>query len=1066
MSAAIWTALLWASAGASAVRAQTPAALPAEDCTSDNLLAGGLAVAEGVVGDVALITDGVVVPEGATWDAPQAVRLIGAETSLTFDLGRSRSVSALYIQADANDVYRISASRDGAPGSFEPITEIENVVDQRGHGLRSRTLSLPAPVKVRYLRLADARGDGFFSLSELAAYCKTGARFPPEMAVATSPEQPGAGRDDSPARIEREATERARSQRLLLAAGVLLLVGVGWELVRRLRRSRAAPGIAAASVRRAALSTHDLLRLMFLASGCAALIYEVVWLHLLRLVIGASALSVGIVLASFMGGMFIGSLSFARMVPRSKNPLRVYAWLELGIAAFGVVMPLVLPAVRSVYIGLVGYGMLGIVLRALIAAALLLPPTALMGATLPAIARRYGQGRRGTSGLGALYAANTFGAVAGCLLSGFYLLAVFDVWVATFVAVALNVLIGLFALRVARREPGSPALPDAPQPASRSALGSVAPPGAGPRVISVVYLAAGLSGMTALGAQVVWTRVLTLLFGATVYAFAIILAVFLLALGVGGTAAAYLLRRGQHALRGLALTQLALVPALLFSGQLLANVLPFSSPLRSTPVGALHVLHVLRALDVIFPAALLWGMSFPFALAAAANAHEDTGRSSGAVYAANTLGAIVGAVAISFWIIPAWGTQFAQQALVLSAAISAAAAFYALRQVAVPPAGAPSREPARTWIGPASLGLFVLASGSLVAALLPGLSTTFLAHGRHIWWVDPRDRYLYVSEGAASTVAVHVAPTGYRNFHVSGRVEASNNPNDMRLERLLGHLSMLAHPHPETVLVVGLGAGITAGALTLHPEVKRIVICEIEPRVAGAARQFSTENYGVLSDPRVELVVDDARHFLATTRERFDVITSDPIHPWVRGNSVLFSREYYEIVKSKLKPGGIATQWVPLYDTSEQAIKIQMRTFADAFAQGTVWNSAITRGGYDVVMLGRREPLQLDLSEIARRMAQSPRVAESLRQVSIGSAVDLLATYGTRVADMQAWFANTPVNRDFSLKLEYISGLALNQQEADPIYENMTRAHKFPEHLFVGPPEQLAQLRRRILGGQ
>ena len=149
-------------------------------------------------------------------------------------------------------------------------------------------------------------------------------------------------------------------------------------------------------------------------------------------------------------------------------------------------------------------------------------------------------------------------------------------------------------------------------------------------------------------------------------------------------------------------------------------------------------------------------------------------------------------------------------------------------------------------------------------------------------------------------MAVHVAPDGYCNFHVAGRVEATNNPNDLRLERLLGHLSALAHPQPKSVLVVGLGAGVTAGALTLHPGIERIVICEIEPRVTGAARQFAPENYDVLSNPKVELVFDDARHFLATTDESFDIITSDPIHPWVRGNSVLFSREYYQIVRSRL----------------------------------------------------------------------------------------------------------------------------------------------------------------------
>src|SRR5436190_3524568 len=173
----------------------------------------------------------------------------------------------------------------------------------------------------------------------------------------------------------------------------------------------------------------------------------------------------------------------------------------------------------------------------------------------------------------------------------------------------------------------------------------------------------------------------------------------------------------------------------------------------------------------------------------------------------------------------------------------------------------------------------------------------------------------------------------------------------MRLQRLLGHLSALAHPKPESALVVGLGVGTTAGALALHPEIKRIVICEIEPRVVGAARLFAQENYRVLDDPRVQMVFDDARHFLATTREKFDIITSDPIHPWVRGNSALFSREYYDIVRAHLRPGGIATQWVPLYETSELAIKIQMRTFVEVFPRGTVWNSAANNKGYDVVLL-------------------------------------------------------------------------------------------------------------------
>jgi len=246
--------------------------------------------------------------------------------------------------------------------------------------------------------------------------------------------------------------------------------------------------------------------------------------------------------------------------------------------------------------------------------------------------------------------------------------------------------------------------------------------------------------------------------------------------------------------------------------------------------------------------------------------------------------------------------------------------------------------------------------------------------------------------------------------------------------------------------------------------VKRIVICEIEPRVVGAARQFAAENYAVLDDPRVEVVFDDARHFLATTREKFDVITSDPIHPWVRGNSILFSREYYEIVKARLEPGGIATQWVPLYETSELAIRIQMRTFIDAFPNGTVWNTAITGRGYDVVLVGGTGPLELDLESIDRRMRTNARLFQSLREVRISSAVDLVSTYGTNGADMKKWLEGVPVNRDFSLKLEYISGLALNAGEADPIYEHMIAGRSIPP--FTGSAGSLAELRRRLSSNQ
>jgi spermidine synthase len=1033
--AALALGLLLAPSGAVAVEVAGAAA-----CDGTNLVAGQRPVQQpGLRGDPGLITDGAVTAEGAVWDAPPAVQLETGTGSVTYDLGAPRTISALLLQADANDTYKVAGSVEGPLAGFTFIAEIPNVVE-RGPGLRTRAVQF-APVKVRYLRVGEAEGDGYFSVSELGAYCRAPAPFPPVLPVVAAPSAGAPPPPPAPAaETSRPGDGGGASPALLVVAVALALVGLAGLLARRRARGREA-GAQAAS------STHDVLRVLFLASGCAALIYEIVWFHLLRLVIGASALSVGLVLAAFMGGMFLGSLLFSRLVSRHRNPLRVYAFLELGVGLFGLLMPVLLPAVRFIYVGLVGYGPLGIALRGVIAAVLLLPPTALMGATLPAVARRYAHGRRGMSGLASLYAANTAGAVLGCLLSGFYLLAVWDVWVATLVAVAINVLVGLSALRLAR---------GAPVGVDPSVLPPSRPVGARLWESRAVYLAVGLSGLTALGAQVVWTRLLTLLFGATVYAFSIILAVFLAGLGIGSAWASSLLRRGQNAARALAWSQLGVIPSALLSAYLLAVVLPLTSPSSNTPIGALHAFHVLRAVAVVLPGAVLWGMSFPLALAAAARTSGgDTGRSSGLVYAANTAGAIVGALAVSFWIIPSFGTRAAQQTLVVVSALSGAALLFAIGKAS----GALGAKDAGGWRLPVA---WALAAGLLATAVLPGPSDAFLAHGRYIWWMDARDRYPYVSEGAASTVAVHVAPDGYRNFHVSGRVEATNNPNDMRLQVMLGHLSALAHPQPESVLVVGLGAGVTAGALAQHPEVKRLVICEIEPRVVGAASTFAVENHGVLTDPKVQVVFDDARHFLATTREKFDVITSDPIHPWVRGNSVLFSREYYQVVQARLKPGGIATQWVPLYETTEEAIQMQMKTFMDAFPDGTVWNSAANGRGYDVVMLGRTAPLRMDLGEIQARLDRTPAIAMALRDVRMGSALDLLATYGTGARDMAAWFAKTPLNRDFSLKLEYISGMALNAREADSIYAHMTAERTYPAGILVVPPNLEPELRRRI----
>ncbi|HXA49971.1 MAG TPA: fused MFS/spermidine synthase, partial [Candidatus Acidoferrum sp.] len=401
------------------------------------------------------------------------------------------------------------------------------------------------------------------------------------------------------------------------------------------------------------------LLLLFAGSGCSALIYEIVWYQLLQLVIGSSAVSLGVLLATFMGGLCLGSLLLDRLPFSKEHPLRVYGKIELGIAACGVIVLFVMPLVDSVYTAAVGHGLPAILLRALVAALCLLPPTFLMGASLPAAARWLKASPEGVSWMGRLYAANTIGAVSGCLLAGFFLLRMFDMATATFVAAAINVAVGLVSFALARREPGH----DAPRGGvglhiAKGALG--------------VYVAIALSGATALGAEIIWTRLLGLMLGATVYTFSIILAVFLVGLAIGSSIGAMLSRGAKNPRALLGWSQMALVGAIAWTAWQLANSLPFwpVNPLLSTSPWFTFQIDMVRCLWAILPAAVLWGASFPLALAAAASGESDSGRLVGGIYAANTAGAIIGALAFSLVLTPAIGTSHGQSVLIIAAAVS------------------------------------------------------------------------------------------------------------------------------------------------------------------------------------------------------------------------------------------------------------------------------------------------------------------------------------------------------------------------------------------------------------
>jgi len=783
------------------------------------------------------------------------------------------------------------------------------------------------------------------------------------------------------------------------------------------------------------------LLVLFVGSGCAALIYEIVWFQLLQLVIGSSSISLGILLGTFMGGMCLGSLLLPRVIPPRQHPLRVYAFLELGIGAFGALILVSMPLVGGVYTAWAGEGVASIVFRAVIAGICLLPPTMLMGATLPAISRWVKATPEGVAWLGFFYGGNIAGGVLGSLAAGFYLLRVFDVVTATLAAVAINVVVFASASVLARR---TAYVEEPPTTGLRAA-------GAWP-----VYTAIALSGTTALAAEVIWTRLLSLHFGATVYTFALILAVFLIGLGIGSTAGASLARTSPSPRRALGWCQLFICAALAWAAYQLTESLPYwpiNPSIATTPWFTMQ-LDFVRCLWVVLPGAMLWGASFPLALAAVATTEHDAARLAGGVYAANTVGAIVGSLATSFILIPWIGTSHSEQVIVIVSALSALLmlepSLSMTAKTSSSLAFAPSAVSAVS--GTIVLAIAMIAAGLLARGIrpLPGL---LVAYGRYSATRVGQADVIYVGEGLNASVAVSELSNGVRNYHNAGKVQASSEPQDMRLQRMLGHLTTLIPASPKTVLVIGCGAGVTAGAVSVDPAVEHETIAEIEPLVPRVvSTYFSEHNFDVVRNPKVHVRIDDARHFVETTSEKFDAVTSDPLDPWVKGAAMLYTAEFFDLVKKHLNPGGVVTLFVQLYESNTEAVKSEIGTFLEAFPNGVVFGNTNEGKGYDLVLVGQVEPTKIDVDAVQAKL-QRPEYApvqRSLREIGMNSAVDLFATYAGRRPDLEPWLRTAQINHDRNLRLQYLAGLGLNLYQADVIYSEMLRyVTRTPDDLFV-----------------
>jgi len=731
--------------------------------------------------------------------------------------------------------------------------------------------------------------------------------------------------------------------------------------------------------------------LLVMGSGFCALVYQVAWFRMFRLIFGASTAASAAVLAIFMGGLGLGSAWLGRRADAHRRPLAFYGQLEIGIALTAAASPLLLAIVRDLYVALGGTYKLGLVvgtpLRLLLSALVLAVPTFLMGGTLPAVARAVeSESDAGRRHLAVLYGCNTLGAVLGALATTFLLLEKLGTHQTVWAACVLNVIVALSALAWARghlsagvsaggaaaerpklkKKGVAPAAQEAP-----AAPAAAEPPSRTGAPVIFLLVASALVGFAFFLMELVWYRLLAPILGGSSYTLGLILAIALAGIGIGGLLYSAGSRARRPTLLAFALTCaleafFLLVPFAL--GDRVAVLALLLRPLGTT-LGFTALVSVWAVVTtiVVLPPALVAGYQFPLLVGLLGSGERNVGREVGLAYAANTLGAIVGSLAGGFGLIPllsAPGTWKLTALLLLG--LLAAALLLAFRQgglafraAALPVAAGLAGLLLLTATGPTAAWRHTPIGAGRVSADLDGVNAlTSLLHDRRrgiVWEVD----------GVESSVALK--RSDQYELMINGKSDGSalrDSPTQV-MSVLIG---AMLHPDPKRALVIGLGTGSSSGWLAQVPTMQRVDTVEIEPAVLRIADAMAPVNHAVLKNPKVHLLLADGRELLLTASDSYDVVFSEPSNPYRAGISSLFTQEFYASVADRLAPGGIFLQWLQGYDVDAQVVRTAYATLRSVYPSVETWQV----GRNDLLLVASKEPIPHNLDRVRARAAQEP----------------------------------------------------------------------------------------------
>jgi spermidine synthase len=761
-----------------------------------------------------------------------------------------------------------------------------------------------------------------------------------------------------------------------------------------------------------------LIGLCFIFSGATGLIYEVLWARMLGLVFGATTLAVSTVLAAFMGGLALGSGLAGRFGSRIKRPLSAYGWLEIGIAIYAILVPLLFRWVDHLYVLIwqefqPGFFIFS-VWRFVLSCLLLLLPTTLMGATLPvlssALLSSLGHDSRSVT---KLYACNLAGAILGTVIAGFVFLPVFGIRRTIFIAAVINTLIGVTAV-IADRRTSRTEIEAAGEDMVESS-GEVT----GKTFWSMCALA---SGFVTISTQVAWTRILTMIIGSSTYAFSIVVALFLIGLALG----AWIIGRKDQSvnLRATILKVEVLTAASLFISLFVVNFMPWmliklGLALKVSSWAALLMLQILSAALLILLPALLMGMVMPLVLFWASS-RDGAVRLVGRTYAVNTIGAIAGAFITGFVLIPRTSTKFTLIVASATCLIVAGCAYQPAKSIA----DAGLRRSLAAGVTFALIIVLVVAAPPInVADLSVGAYDTLVRvlSRRDALTTDgstqengsDTHRLVMYEEGPTSTVSVRKDGETF-SMAINGRTNASDSSSDMPTQVMLGELPMLLAPRLNNGLIIGFATGVTVGAMLQSP-IASVTCVELESATIKGSHFFEHVNHQPLNDPRTRLIIDDARTYLRVTTTRYDVIVSEPSHPWVPGVANLFTREFFEMGRQRLSEQGVFVQWVQIYQLSTDSLRSVLATYKSVFPHVMVFRVGGDSKGKDLILVGSNSPLSLDL--LSQRLADE-RIAQELSRVNLNTEGDVRSWYICDESRLAPAISGAKINTDDNMYIE------------------------------------------------